>query len=245
MIYLERATLDRVLPVEPQRVLGRNLAIPFHFYFHLHYHGRHPTPPPPPLPLPPSRPTGSFPGLSQPGSGSPLRHHIHRNPPLIHRRNTRHQVVLAAVQNAIPVAALLPPRHPPLRPRVLLVIHFLPLPLHPHLKDFLHNPKKPPQFPIFPALQPLDSHRHDVSMAWIHSVFPSPRHSFHDFDVLTGLWVSILHRDRITEKLFPFLDVLPNCFGGNDFGLAYRSSGFAFLERRVQWYGSMGVQLCA
>ncbi|KAG4980427.1 hypothetical protein JHK82_033665 [Glycine max] len=66
--------------------------------------------------------------------------------PLYRHRDPRHAVILAALQNPLTVAPLLPPWHAPRGERVLLVLCLLPLPLPPHVPHSLHNRTKYMEF---------------------------------------------------------------------------------------------------
>ncbi|GMQ09024.1 hypothetical protein CsSME_00052527 [Camellia sinensis var. sinensis] len=55
------------------------------------------------------------------------------------------------------MASLFPPWHPPFRPRLLLILPLLPLPLPPHFPHLLLHPPQPPPL-LLPPLQPLHPH---------------------------------------------------------------------------------------
>lgn len=170
---------------------------------------------PPPLPTStpapePPRPVGTHTRPPQSRHGPHLRHHLHWNPILRRRRDPRYPVVLAAVQNhPLPVAPLLPPRHPPLGSGLLLVIHLLPLPIPPHFPDLFHN------FPataalFFLSLQPLNPHFHVLSMARVLPIIPSPGNTDDNFNLFGRLRVPILDGDWVTGCLFSVCYKLPN-----------------------------------
>ncbi|MED6183223.1 hypothetical protein PIB30_036012 [Stylosanthes scabra] len=146
-------------------MLGLHVAVPLHIHRHL----RPPLsrPPSPPLPDPPPRhhrPPGPSPRPPQPPHVPHLRHHLRRAPPLRRRRNPRNQLVLAAIQDSIPMAPLLPARHAPLGARVLLVLRVLPLTIPAHV-PYNTVGAATAEAGVLPGVQPLDRGVHVVPVA--------------------------------------------------------------------------------
>ncbi|TKY55792.1 Elongation of fatty acids protein 3 [Spatholobus suberectus] len=146
-------------------------------------------------------------------------------------QHPRHTVVLAALQDPLLVAPLLPPRNPPLRPRLLLVLHLLPLALPPHVA---HSPRHPAtsQAVFFPALQPLHLCLHVVSMARVLAVVSGPRNSLHDARVRHHLQVPVLDRHRVPQCVLPLHAQLPSRVARLQRGLPCRRVLTTFLFQR-------------
>lgn len=99
------------------------------------------------------------------------------------------------------MAPLFPTRHAPLRARLLLVIHLLPLPIPPSLTHILHRPP-PWTAELLPALQPVNPLMHVVSLARILAIVSDRSDSSDYASVLCGLRVPILDGDRTTPGMF-------------------------------------------
>lgn len=81
----------------------------------------------------PKRSTWAVTRASQPLNVRHLRHHLRRPSALGRGGDQRDAVALAAFQDPSRVAPLFPPRDASLRPRLLLVLPFLPVALRPHV----------------------------------------------------------------------------------------------------------------
>ncbi|KAK8957738.1 hypothetical protein KSP39_PZI000260 [Platanthera zijinensis] len=130
---------------------------------------RRPGPPPAIAPLP----AAASPRSSRPHPRAPLarhgvnfRRHLPRHPPLFPRRDPGHALVLApyADLHAAALAALFSGRHSPLRPRFLLVLRLLPLPVPPPSPELLLHPPPPAQR-LLPSVCPLRPRMHVVPLA--------------------------------------------------------------------------------
>lgn len=135
-----RAPINRYIPMEPHPIMGLHVVISLH----LHSSLSHPLHLPPRLtgpysPTGPGRPARPNPGHTQPLHVPHLRHNLRRNPPLGRLRNPRNPLVLAPLQNPIPMAPLFPTRNPTLGSGLLLVLPLLPDPILPHAPHFLHH----------------------------------------------------------------------------------------------------------
>ncbi|KAF2309963.1 hypothetical protein GH714_005800 [Hevea brasiliensis] len=82
------------------------------------------------------------------------------------------------------------------------------------------------------------------SLARILSVFPSVGYTPDNFIILSGLWVPVLDCNRVAKGTFPFCSELAGCSFGLQSTLPFWSAFLAFLERWVQWDGSLGLKLC-
>ncbi|KAL1810459.1 hypothetical protein ACET3Z_027449 [Daucus carota] len=183
--------------------MGRHVVISVHLNFLLH----------PPLCIPPSlssshpsdptRSTRPITGFPQPPDVGNLRGYIHRHPLLRRRRDSRHAVVVAALEDhAAPMALLLPVRYPPLGSGLLLVLLVLPLPLPPHVPHNLpHLP--PPQALLLLALQLVNPHPHVIPLARILPIISSPRNPNDHLDLRHRLRLPVLDRNRSPRSLLP------------------------------------------
>lgn len=107
------------------------------------------------------------------------------------------------------MASLFPTRHTPLRPRVLLVIHLLPLAVPPRSTNHLHN-FTPAKAVLLHAFQPLNLNLHVISMARIFSIISSDCNSSHHFSLLRRVRVPILDCYRSAERVFSVRRKLPD-----------------------------------
>ncbi|KAF5739405.1 elongation of fatty acids protein 3-like [Tripterygium wilfordii] len=57
-----------------------------------------------------------------------------------------------------------------------------------------------------------------------------------------GLWVPVLDGDWASERMLPVRGKLSGGIAGLQFGLPFRGVSGAFVERWVQWHGSLGFE---
>ncbi|GMN35434.1 hypothetical protein TIFTF001_005280 [Ficus carica] len=233
--------------------MGLHVVIPHRSDRHLHRRRcNSPLPPEhPPVPRPPppetAHPSRPNPSRPQPHDVPDLRRHFPRNPPLSSRRDFRHAVAVAALEDQPrPVAPLLPARHAPHGARVLLVLRLLPLAVPPPAPDVLRH-RPPPEAEPAPPLQPVGADRDVVPLARILAVVSGPGDSGHDPDLLRRLRLQVLDGDRTARS--PRAGVrgeLPGVAALLQFGVPFGGSSPAFdSERWVQWDRGLGLQLCA
>lgn len=190
--------------------MGLHLVIPLHLHRFLHNSLSLPPPLPTSPPPDPTRLVGPHTSTPQPLHGPDLRHHLHRNHLLRRRRDSRHPLVLAALQDhPVPVAPLFPPRHPFIGSGLLLVIHVLPIPIPPHFSDLFHHIPAAKAL-LFLSLQSLHSHFHVIPLARILTIISSPCNTDDNFNLFGCLRVPILDRDGVTGCLFSVRYKLPN-----------------------------------
>ncbi|OMO56840.1 vacuolar protein sorting protein [Corchorus capsularis] len=107
------------------------------------------------------------------------------------------------------MAPLFPPRNPPFRPRLLLVLHLLPLSFPPHVQN---DRRRLPESTIdlLPPLQQLHIDDHVVFMAGVFTVVSGAGDPVHDAGLRGGVRIQILDGNRVAERLLPFRIELPN-----------------------------------
>ena len=240
-----RAPINRNIPMEPHPFMGLHVVIPLH----LHSSLSHPLNPSPPLTGPYSetgsgRPTRPNSGHTQPLDVPHLRHNLRRNPPLRRLRNPRNPLVLAPLQNPIPMAPLFPTRNPTLGSGLLLVLPLLPDPILPHAPHFLHHTTTS-QAGLVPALQPLNPHLHLLPLARVLPIVPSPLHHPNDVGLLRRIRVPVLDSNRVAQRLLSFRAQLSDLAVGLQSCLPRRSAVVAFLQRWVPWDWRVDLQFRA
>lgn len=158
----------------------------FHLNLHCSIH-HSPHPPPPPRPQKAGS-TRANPCSSQSPHDTLIRHDLRRNSLLSGRRNSRHQMVLAEVQDPIWMAPLFPTGNSSLRPCILLVIHLLPLSVPPNFQHVFQYSKKSYTLLCSP-FQPLHSNMHVISLARVFSILSSFGNSLDDPSFCGGIRV--------------------------------------------------------
>lgn len=225
--------------------MGLHVVLPRRRRYPLRRRRLHSPPPNVPPPPRPSRPSRPHPRRPQPLHGLNLRHNLRRDPPLRRRGDSRHPLVLAPEQNhLIPVAVLFSARHAPLRARVLLVVHLLPLPLPPPPPHVLHRPPAPAPG-VLPRVQPINPAPHLLHLARIFAIFPNRGHSLHHAPPLPRLRLPILNRRRAAGRRLSVCAELPG--GSPRLQLALPFWGF-FISRSERWVQRnwrLGLQFCA
>ncbi|CAI9110009.1 OLC1v1009963C1 [Oldenlandia corymbosa var. corymbosa] len=131
------------------------------------------------------------------------------------------------------MAPLFSSGHAPIRARLLLVLHLLPLPIPPHSPHVFHHP--PPEKALdVPALQPLHTNLRFLLVAGVFPIVSSPGNPPHNFHIRRRLRVPILDRNWVAQCLFSVRRELPDCAIGLQFGLPYRGSVAAFDQGWMQ-----------
>lgn len=213
--------------MEPQPIVGLHVVLPLLLHLCL----RRPLHLPPPcastLPSPEAGAARPDSGHTQPRHGPDLRRDLRRDPPLRRCGDPRDAVVLAAVEDAVPVAPLLPARDAADRPRLLLVVRLLPLPLPPAPPDVLLRPP-PPRARRLPPPPPIDPRLHVVSMARILPIFPGRGDLVDDSLLLDRVRVSVLGFDWAAERVLPDRGHVPDVAAWVQSALPFWGSFAAF-----------------
>ncbi|KAG0467186.1 hypothetical protein HPP92_018766 [Vanilla planifolia] len=229
--------------------MGLDVVLPHLVDRHLPHRGSCLAPLPSPTTPPSSRPAGTHPCAALPGHGSGLGGDLRRHPPLVHGGDSGHEVVLApdADLNPAPLAALLPGGHPPIRARLLLVLHVLPLPLPPPPPQlFFHSPT--PTQRLLPPLRPLKSGLHVLPLARILAEFPGASHPLRHarpgrrlrLPILGGSWAAGSGGGQVRAGAR-----LPARRAGLQSGVPFGGAYVAFRQGRVQWHRRLAVQFGA
>ena len=179
----------RGVPVEPHTPMVLHLGLPPRLPRRL----RHPLPGsgrraeprrrrhrPSPSQAPPRaarRPTRSSPGSARAADGGRIIRHLRGDAAISGSRDTRHAVVVARAEphHTAPVAPLLPSGHPLLRPRLLLVLRLLPLPVPPRGAGRVRG-AAPEARRSGKGVRARRLRRHGVPVARVLPVVPGARH---------------------------------------------------------------------
>lgn len=153
-------------------------------------------------------------------------------------------MVLAPLQDPLPVVPLLPTRNPSLGSGILLVVSILLDPIPPHATRLLHRPTTS-QAGFLPALQPLHPDLHVVPLAGVLPVVSGPGHHHHDVGLFRRVRVPVLDGNRIAQRVLSVRVELPDGALGLQPGMPRWGPVAALLQGRVQRNWRVDLQLCA